>query len=182
MVPSGLAVVTAFARKWEMSNIVVCCMANKVISAYYLQLCNIIVPIWKMRGLAFRCCHLRCAWHIYVNGRCIVVLFQRNGLGTRLDCWKGAWDGTCMVKVQCILLYSSKHQEGLCLKGRFSWSQAARRGPCSILRHKKLHILCCHLTWIPRSFACHHMFVKWKPKQTWHILSLASTMQFSTKL
>ena len=42
--------------------------------------------MWKMRGLAYMCHPVGCAWHIYVNGRCIVVLFQKNSLGTRLGC------------------------------------------------------------------------------------------------
>jgi len=55
-------------------------------STYYLQLCNIIVcGKW---GLAYMCHPLGCGWHIYINGRCIVVLFQKNSLGTRLGCWK----------------------------------------------------------------------------------------------
>ena len=42
--------------------------------------------MWKMRGLAYMYYPVGCAWHIYVNGRYIVVLFQKNSLGTRLGC------------------------------------------------------------------------------------------------
>ena len=79
-----------------------------------------------------------CKWKVH----CSLVPEEWSGHKIRL--LKGAWDvtvvlvgGSCMgwymVKVQCILLYSSRHQGGLCLKGRFSWSQAARREPWSIL-------------------------------------------------
>ena len=50
--------------------------------------------MWKMRGLANICHPVGCmhAWHIYVNGRCIVVLFQKNSLhGNKTRLLKGAW-------------------------------------------------------------------------------------------
>ena len=46
----------------------------------------------EMISLAYMCRCVGCVWHIYVNGRCIVVLFQKNSLGMRLGCLKGAWD------------------------------------------------------------------------------------------
>ena len=42
----------------------------------------------SLRGLAYICRPVGCAWHtgIYVNGRCIVVLYQKNSLSMRLGC------------------------------------------------------------------------------------------------
>ena len=89
-----------------MSNILVCCLGNGVVFAH--TICSLAPhSMWKMRGLAYMCHPVGCAWHIYVNGRCIVVLFQKNSLGTRLGrCMACKWMvhlfgrciGWCMAK------------------------------------------------------------------------------------
>ena len=108
--------------------------------------------MWKMRGLAYMCCRVGCAWHIYVNGRCIVVSFQKNSLNgheTRLV--KGAWHvngwyigfgwkvhGMVHGKMCMAFFYTpcSRHQEGFSLKVRPSWDQAEGLEPWSILEPK----------------------------------------------
>ena len=70
-----------------MSNILVCCLGNGVVFILHIVFAALQHhSMWKMRGLAYICHPVGCAWHIYVNGRCIVVLFQKNSLGTRLGC------------------------------------------------------------------------------------------------
>ena len=68
-----------------MSSILVCCLGNGLFSTILFAALQH-HSMWKMRGLAYMCHPVGCAWHIYVNGRCIVVLFQENSLGTRLGC------------------------------------------------------------------------------------------------
>jgi len=105
---------------------------------------------------------------------------------------KGAWDvtlvlvggscmGWCMVKVQCFLLYSSRNQEGNCLKGRSSWSQAVQRGPWSILQHKSYTHCAATYNMDAQEF-CSSPHVSQMEAKTDMALSLASTMQFCIKL
>ena len=127
------------------------------------------------------CPPVGCAWHIYVNGRCIAVSFQKNVWVQDVErcmvckCMDGigfGWKVHGMVHGKRCMAFFYTPVGIRKAKRRPFCSQAAGHWPLSILQPKKLHIFCYHLTWIAAVLLItthgQQGLVKWEPRQTWH--------------
>ena len=108
------------------------------------------------------CCPVGCAWHIYVNGRSIVVSFQKNSLGKVVERCMAC---KCMVWLKVHGMVHGKR----CIV--FLSTPVSIR---KVLSKRKAFLAPGWPNVDSSSFAHHHTWqaglVKWEPKQT-------STMQ-----